>query len=176
MRPDRIIVGECRGPETLDMLQAMNTGHEGSMTTIHANSSREALSRLEVLVLMAGFDLPIRAIREQIAGSIDIIVHLDRTPKGVRSVASISEVHGLESDVIVMQDLFRRGPHGERGAAPLEPTGLRPKITELLAERGAPLDAATFRPDSMDLERQERNRQRPSRFRLDAVGYAPKGR
>ena len=176
MRPDRIIVGECRGPETLDMLQAMNTGHEGSMTTIHANSSREALSRLEVLVLMAGFDLPIRAIREQIASSIDVIVHLDRTPKGLRSVASISEVHGLESDVIVMQDLFRRGMQGERGTAPLEPTGLRPKITELLAERGAPLDAAIFRPDSMDLERHERNRQRPSRFRLDAVSYAPKGR
>lgn len=146
------------------------------MTTIHANSSREALSRLEVLVLMAGFDLPLRAIREQIASSIDLIVHLERTPKGVRSVASIAEVHGLESDVIVMQDLFRRAPTGERGSAPLEPTGLRPKLAEVLAERGAPLDAATFRPDSMDLDRHDRNRQRPSRFRLDAVGYAPKGR
>ena len=172
MRPDRIIVGECRGPETLDMLQAMNTGHEGSMTTIHANSSREALSRLEVLVLMAGFDLPLRAIREQIAGSIDVIVHLERTPKGMRSVASISEVHGLESDVIVMQDLFRRGSSG----APLEPTGLRPRLAEVLAERGAPLDAATFRPDSMDLERHDRLRQRPGRFRADAVGFAPRGR
>ena len=176
MRPDRIIVGECRGPETLDMLQAMNTGHEGSMTTIHANSSREALSRLEVLVLMAGFDLPLRAIREQIASSIDIIVHLERTSKGLRSVSSISEVHGLESDVIVMQDLFRRGSNGERGTAPLEPTGLRPKLAEVLAERGAPVDAATFRMDSMDLERHDRMRQRPTRFRAGAVGFAPRGR
>jgi pilus assembly protein CpaF len=176
MRPDRIIVGECRGGETLDMLQAMNTGHEGSMTTVHANSSREALSRLEVMVLMAGFELPHRAIREQIASAVDVIVHLERTPSGFRMVSSITEVQGLEADVVVLQDLFRRAPQTDRAPGPLDPTGLRPKLAERLAERGAPVDAAIFRLDSADVQRQERHRQRPTRFRADAIDYVPRGR
>ncbi|HWE55168.1 MAG TPA: CpaF family protein [Acidimicrobiales bacterium] len=176
MRPDRIIVGECRGAETLDMLQAMNTGHEGSMTTVHANSAREAMSRLEVMVLMSGFDLPIRAIREQIANSINIVVHLERTPSGSRTVSSIAEIQGLESDVIVMQDLFHRTGRTERGPSPLEPTGLRPKLLDLLKDRGVMVDAATFRPDAMDLDRHDRYRQRPTRFRADAVSMKPRGR
>ncbi len=176
MRPDRIIVGECRGAEALDMLQAMNTGHEGSMTTVHANSPREAMSRLEVMVLMAGFDLPLRAIREQIAGAVNVVVHLERAPNGMRTVSSVTEVQGLEGDVIVLQELFRRGPQTGRGPGPLEPTGLRPRIAELLEQRGAPVDAATFRPDAMDVERQERYRKRPTRFRAEAVDYAPRRR
>ena len=175
MRPDRIIVGECRGAEALDMLQAMNTGHEGSMTTVHANSSREALTRLEVMVLMAGFDLPLRAIREQIAGAVDVIVHLERSPKGARTVSSITEIQGLEADVIVLQDLFRRA-RSDRAPGPLEPTGLRPRLAERLAERGAPVDPATFRPGPTDLDRHERLRSRPTRFRAGPVDYSPKGR
>ncbi|MGH9121063.1 MAG: CpaF family protein, partial [Acidimicrobiales bacterium] len=123
MRPDRIIVGECRGGEALDMLQAMNTGHEGSLTTVHSNSPRESMTRLEVMVLMAGYDLPLRAIREQIASAINVVVHLGRTSGGARVVSSVTEVQGLEGDVIVLQDLFRRS-----GEGPLLPTGLRPKL------------------------------------------------
>ena len=176
MRPDRIIVGECRGAEALDMLQAMNTGHEGSMTTVHANSPREAMSRLEVMVLMAGFDLPLRAIREQIAGAVNVVVHLERAPNGMRTVSTVAEVQGLEGDIIVLQELFRRGPQVGRVPGPLEPTGLRPRVAELLEQRGAPVDAATFRPDAMDIERQERYRKRPTRFRADAVDYTPRRR
>ena len=106
MRPDRIIVGEVRGAETLDMLQAMNTGHEGSLTTIHANTPRDALHRLEMLVLMAGVDLPLRAIREQIASAFDLIIHLTRLVDGTRRVSRITEVAGMEGDVVTMQDLF----------------------------------------------------------------------
>jgi pilus assembly protein CpaF len=106
MRPDRIVVGECRGGEALDMLQAMNTGHDGSLTTIHANSPRDALARLETLVMMAGFDLPLRAIREQIASAISIIVQVDRNKDGSRKVTNISEVTKMEGDIITMQDLF----------------------------------------------------------------------
>ena len=106
MRPDRIVVGECRGGEALDMLQAMNTGHDGSLTTIHANSPRDALARLETLVMMAGFDLPLRAIREQIASAITIIVQVDRNKDGTRKVTNISEVTKMEGDIITMQDLF----------------------------------------------------------------------
>src|SRR5213596_3141350 len=107
MRPDRIIVGEVRGAEALDMLQAMNTGHEGSMTTIHANSPRDALSRLETMVLMAGFELPVRAIREQVAAALDLIMHVDRLPDGRRVVTSVTEVQGLEGDTILLQEIFR---------------------------------------------------------------------
>ncbi len=118
MRPDRIIVGEVRAGEALDMLQAMNTGHEGSLTTVHANSPRDALSRLETMVLMAGMDLPLRAIREQMASALDLIIHQARFPDGSRRITHITEVQGMEGDVIVLQDLFRfectgRGPRGE---------------------------------------------------------------
>jgi len=148
MRPDRIIVGECRGGEALDMLQAMNTGHEGSMTTIHANNPREALSRLETMVLMAGMDLPVRAIREQIAGAIDIIVHMARLRDGTRKVMQISEITGMEGDVITMQDLFVFEHEGfdEMGRirGRLRPTGLRPKCYERFIERGIRLPVTIF--------------------------------
>ena len=106
MRPDRIVVGEVRGAESLDMLQAMNTGHEGSISTVHANSPRDAVSRMETLVLMAGMDLPLRAIREQIASAIDIIVQITRHKDGVRRVTHITEVHGMEGDIVTLQDAF----------------------------------------------------------------------
>src|SRR5262249_29518256 len=106
MRPDRIIVGECRGPEALDMLQAMNTGHEGGLTTIHANETRDALSRLEMLIGMAGFDVPIWIIRKQIASAIQVIVQVARLPGGARKVVKISEITGTEGDVISMHDIF----------------------------------------------------------------------
>src|SRR5579863_1464994 len=106
MRPDRIVVGECRGGEALDMLQAMNTGHEGSMTTVHSNGPRDAISRLETMVLMAGFDLPMRAIREQIASALNVIMHVDRMPDGRRVVTSVTEVQGMEGDIILLQEIF----------------------------------------------------------------------
>ncbi len=117
MRPDRIIVGEVRGAEALDMLQAMNTGHDGSLTTVHANSPREALARLEMLVLMAGVDLPLRAIREQIAGAFDVLIHLNRLVDGSRHVTHVTEVIGTEADVITLQDIFTAGTpaEGENG-------------------------------------------------------------
>ncbi|MGH9069547.1 MAG: CpaF family protein, partial [Acidimicrobiales bacterium] len=120
MRPDRIIVGEVRGAEALDMLQAMNTGHEGSLTTVHANSPRDALSRLETMVLMAGYDLPVRAIREQVTAAFDLIVHLERLAGGQRTVAAVTELQGLEGDVILLQDVFlfrAEGPAPAGGAA-----------------------------------------------------------
>ncbi|MFN3421176.1 MAG: CpaF family protein [Armatimonadota bacterium] len=148
MRPDRIIVGECRGGEALDMLQAMNTGHEGSMTTIHANNPREALSRLETMVLMAGMDLPVRAIREQIAGAIDIIVHMARLRDGTRKIMQISEITGMEGDVITMQDLFVFEHEGfdemGRVRGRLRPTGLRPRCYERFIERGIRLPITIF--------------------------------
>ena len=106
MRPDRIIVGEVRGAESLDMLQAMNTGHDGSLTTIHANSARDAIHRLEMLVLMAGIELPVKAIREQIAGGFDLLVHIGRLVDGSRRVTQITEIAGMEGDVVTLQDLF----------------------------------------------------------------------
>ncbi|MGH9137366.1 MAG: CpaF family protein [Acidimicrobiales bacterium] len=149
MRPDRIIVGECRSGEALDMLQAMNTGHEGSLTTVHANSPRDALSRVETMVLMAGFDLPIRAVREQIASALDVIIHVDRRPDGRRVVTSLTEVQGLEGETILLQEIFkyRLVPGGERGRphGELVPTGLRPLFAEALAERGFEVPATAFR-------------------------------
>jgi pilus assembly protein CpaF len=147
MRPDRIIVGEVRGPEALDMLQAMNTGHDGSMTTLHANSPRDALARLETMVLMAGMDLPHRAIREQIASAIDLIAHQERMRDGIRRVTSISEVIGLESEVIVMQDIFRFqqvGVENGRVVGRLRPTGIRPKFMEKLEAANIRVSADTF--------------------------------
>lgn len=148
MRPDRIIVGECRGGETLDMLQAMNTGHEGSMTTIHANNPREALSRLETMVLMAGMDLPVRAIREQIAGAIDLLVQMARLKDGSRKVIQISEITGMEGEVVTLQDLFVFEHEGfdemGRVRGRLKSTGLRPKCYERFIERGVRLPVSIF--------------------------------
>ncbi|GAB4401161.1 MAG: CpaF family protein [Anaerolineales bacterium] len=147
MRPDRIIVGEVRGAEALDMLQAMNTGHDGSMTTLHANSPRDALSRLETMVLMAGMDLPHRAIREQIASAIDLIVHQERMRDGVRRVVSIAEVIGMEGDTIVMQDIFRFqqvGVEDGKVIGRLRPTGIRPKFMEKLEAANIRVASDTF--------------------------------
>jgi pilus assembly protein CpaF len=146
MRPDRIIVGEVRGAEALDMLQAMNTGHDGSLTTVHANSPRDVVSRLETMVLMAGFDLPVRAIREQVASAVDLIVHTERLADGSRRVVAISEVQGTEGDVVTLQDIFayRSGPPGAEGTGQLEPTGLRPKKLEQVARSGVDLPPRLF--------------------------------
>ncbi|MBC7258191.1 MAG: CpaF family protein [Chloroflexi bacterium] len=147
MRPDRIIVGEVRGAEALDMLQAMNTGHDGSMTTLHANSPRDALSRLETMVLMAGMELPHRAIREQIASAIDLIVHQERMRDGVRRVVSIAEVIGMEGDTIVMQDIFRFqqvGVEDGKVIGRLRPTGIRPKFMEKLEAANIRVPSDTF--------------------------------
>jgi len=131
MRPDRIIVGECRAGEALDMLQAMNTGHDGFLTTAHSNSPRDTLSRLETMCLMAGMDLPVRAIREQIASALDLIIHTSRFRDGSRKVVNITEVQGMEGDVIVMQDIFifeQTGIEGGKIIGQLRPTGIRPKF------------------------------------------------
>lgn len=151
MRPDRIVVGECRGGEALDMLQAMNTGHEGSLTTAHANSPRDALSRLEVMVMMSGMDLPMVVVREQIASAIDLIIHQRRFPCGSRKVTHISEVTGIESGTIQTQDLFvfrardQGGPDG-RVRGDFNATGAVPEFYEELAERGIPVDLSIFKP------------------------------
>jgi pilus assembly protein CpaF len=144
MRPDRIIVGECRGAETLDMLQAMNTGHPGSMTTVHANSPREVLNRLETMVLMGGVELPQRAIREQIVMAVGVIVQLLRTVEGPRVVSSITEIQGMEGDMVLLQDIFHRVGTNE-GIGKLVPTGLRPKILEELHNNGIDVPPAVFR-------------------------------
>jgi pilus assembly protein CpaF len=140
MRPDRIIVGECRGPETLDMLQAMNTGHDGSLTTVHANSPRECLQRLEVMVLMAGYDLPVKAIRQQIGSAINVLVQVARLTDGSRKVVKISEIVGMEGDQLQLQDLFDfvqsgLGPDG-RVVGQFRATGLRTRYFERLVAAG----------------------------------------
>lgn len=144
MRPDRIVVGECRGAEALDMLQAMNTGHDGSLTTIHANSARDALSRIETMVLMAGFDLPIRAIREQIAAAFDVVIQTARLRDGTRKVIGISEVVGMEGDVVTMQEIVRFTQHGinedRRVIGQFEYTGVQPKALSRFEEYGVPFD------------------------------------
>ena len=148
MRPDRIVVGECRGGEALDMLQAMNTGHDGSLTTIHANSTRDAISRIETLVLMAGFDLPVRAIREQIAGAIDMVIHLSRMRDGSRKMCAISEVVGLEGDVVSMQDIARYEQRGldkdNRVAGAFVFTGVQPMCLRKFEEYGISYDVRTL--------------------------------
>ncbi len=147
MRPDRIVVGECRGPEAFDMLQAMNTGHEGSMTTVHANNPREALSRLENMILMAGMELPHRAIREQIASALNVIIQLERLRDGSRKCVAITEIQGMEGDVITMSDLFkfeRVGYEGGRVIGTLRPTGLRPKFMEKIEASGIHLPPTIF--------------------------------
>jgi len=151
MRPDRIIVGECRGGEALDMLQAMNTGHDGSLTTVHANSPRDVVSRLETMVMMSGMDLPSKAIREQIASAVDIIVHESRLSDGSRKVVAITEVTGLEGSQIVMQDIFafRQSGIGAQGKilGEFKPTGAVPTWYDQLAGRGIRCDAGMFDPD-----------------------------
>jgi pilus assembly protein CpaF len=149
MRPHRIVVGEVRGGEALDMLQAMNTGHDGSITTIHANGPRDVLSRLETMVLMAGMDLPVRAIREQVAGAIELIVHQSRLRDGTRRITAITEIVGMEGDVITLQDLFKFDESmgydaTGRSLGVLKPTGIRPKFSQHLANLGLPLPAELF--------------------------------
>jgi pilus assembly protein CpaF len=148
MRPDRIIVGEIRGGEALDMLQAMNTGHDGSMTTVHSNSPRDTLSRLETMTLMAGFELPVVAIRKQISAAIDLIIYLTRFPDGTRKVTHISEVAGMESEVITLTDLFVFQQQGtDKDGRPLgqmRPTGLRPMFQPKLEALGFRLDRSMF--------------------------------
>jgi pilus assembly protein CpaF len=133
MRPDRIIVGESRGGEALDMLQAMNTGHDGSMTTIHSNGPRDTLRRIETMVLMAGTELTLQAIREQVSSAIDLVVHMERMRDGTRKVVNVTEVQGMESDTIILQDLFsfeQTGFQHGRVLGKLVSTGLRPKFSE----------------------------------------------
>jgi pilus assembly protein CpaF len=148
MRPDRIIVGEIRGGEALDMLQAMNTGHDGSMTTVHSNSPRDTLSRLETMTLMAGFELPVLAIRKQISAALDLIIYLTRFPDGTRKVTQISEVAGMESEVITLTDIFQFQQNGtDPEGKPLgqfRPTGLRPMFTPRLEAMGYRLDRSMF--------------------------------
>jgi pilus assembly protein CpaF len=155
MRPDRIIVGEVRGAETLDMLQAMNTGHEGSLTTIHANSPRDALARLETLVLTAGVELPLRAIREQVASAFDLLIQITRLVDGSRRISHVTEVLRMESDVITLQDIFLAKPPDEESAAaqisrllsPLSCTGLKPHFLDKLAANGVTLPATFFQQE-----------------------------
>ncbi|MEK6275163.1 MAG: CpaF family protein [Actinomycetota bacterium] len=148
MRPDRIIVGEVRGAESLDMLQAMNTGHDGSLCTVHANTPRDALSRIETMVLMAGYDLPVKAIRQQVASALDLIVHLERLEDGSRRVTAITEVQRMESDVITLQDIFEfkvSQVTSERVViGSLNPTGLRPTFLYKFEKRGVSLPLSLF--------------------------------
>ncbi|MBP1704190.1 MAG: type secretion system protein [Chloroflexi bacterium] len=151
MRPDRIIVGEARGAEALDMLQAMNTGHDGSLTTIHSNSPRDTLRRIETMVLMAGMELPLKAIREQVASAIDLVIHMERMRDGTRKVVHVTEVQGMEGDSIVMQDLFefeQTGIQNGRVVGRLKATGLRPKFADKFAINNIELPANTFEAGS----------------------------
>jgi pilus assembly protein CpaF len=164
MRPDRIIVGEVRGAEALDMLQAMNTGHDGSLCTVHANAPRDALARIETMVLMAGYDLPVRAIRQQVASALELIVHLERMSDGSRKVTAITEVQRMESDVITLQDLFafrlddvmRDG----KVIGSLKPTGLRPSFLHKFEKAGVDVELATFqdaKPQRAEVGREAAN-------------------
>lgn len=158
MRPDRIVVGEVRGGESLDMLQAMNTGHDGSLSTVHANSPRDAIARLETLVLMAGVDLPLRAIREQIVSAVDLIVQLSRLRDGSRRITAVTEVHGIEGQTVTLQDIFLFDfaagvdPSGRFLGRP-RPTGIRPKFVEHLNDLGIVLPPGTFGGPVQGMER-----------------------
>jgi pilus assembly protein CpaF len=148
MRPDRIVVGECRGGEALDMLQAMNTGHDGSLTTVHANSARDALARVETMVLMSGFDLPVRAIREQVAGAVDLVVQVARLRDGSRRVIGVSEIVGMEGDVVTMQELVRYNQRGVDGdgkvVGEFEACGVQPNCLSRFEELGIAYDPVPF--------------------------------
>ncbi len=149
MRPERIIIGECRGAETLDMLQAMNTGHEGSLTTLHANTPRDALARLETMIMMSGFELPIKAMRTQVASAVDLIIQANRLQGGIRRVTHITEVVGMEQDTIVMQDIYKYVQTGidesGRTRGHFESTGIRPTFMARLEAAGVRLPASAFR-------------------------------
>ena len=149
MRPERIIIGECRGPETLDMLQAMNTGHEGSLTTTHANSPRDCISRLETMIMMSGFELPVKAMRSQISSAVDLIIQVNRLQGGSRKVTKITELCGMENDTIVMQDIFKYEKQGVdengRTRGQFLCTGVRPKCMDKLEAMGIKLPASIFR-------------------------------
>jgi pilus assembly protein CpaF len=176
MRPDRIVVGEVRGGEALDMLQAMNTGHAGSITTVHANRARDALARLETMVLMAGFDLPVRAIREQIASAINVIVQLERASDGMRRIVSVEEVQGLEGDVILLQELFRYAPRMSadgRQVGEIEAAGLRPKFLDQLLNSGVDLPASVFQAPVRAREVRPKTRSVPSVAELIARSGGP---
>jgi pilus assembly protein CpaF len=153
MRPERIIIGECRGPETLDMLQAMNTGHDGSLTTLHANTPRDAIARLETMVMMTGFDLPIKAMRQQISSAVNILIQANRLQGGIRRVTSITEVCGMEQDTVVMQDIYRYVQEGidETGRARghFESTGIRPSFMTKLEAAGVRLPSSAFKQRTM---------------------------
>jgi pilus assembly protein CpaF len=148
MRPERIIVGECRGGEALDMLQAMNTGHDGSLTTLHANAPRDALSRMETMSLMAGMDLPLKVLREQIASAIELIVQQSRLRDGSRKITYITEVAGMEGDTVVLQDIFKFNEEGMdkngKVMGQIQPTGLRPIFTPKLEAAGFKLPPEIF--------------------------------
>jgi pilus assembly protein CpaF len=158
MRPDRIVVGEVRGAEALDMLQAMNTGHDGSMSTVHANTPRDALARLETMVLMTGYDLPMRAIREQIASALDLVLQIERMNDGTRRIVAITEVQGMETEVITLQDLYKfqieavtDQRHSRRVVGSLVSSGVRPGFIEKFERRGVelPTGLAVPRPPSL---------------------------
>jgi pilus assembly protein CpaF len=153
MRPERVIIGECRGPETLDMLQAMNTGHEGSMTTLHANTPRDAVARIETMITMSGFDLPLKALRQQIASSVDLIIQASRLQGGVRKITHITEIVGMEQETVVMQDIYHYAQDGidENGRAVgrFEATGIRPTFMDHLESAGVRLPASAFRQRTM---------------------------
>jgi pilus assembly protein CpaF len=149
MRPDRIVVGEVRAGEALDMLQAMNTGHDGSLTTAHSNSPRDTLHRVETMALMAGMDLPLRAVREQIASAFDLVIHLDRLTDGTRKIVQVSEVQGMEGDIVVMQDLMRfmqTGVQDRRILGHFTATGVRPKFMDKMEAMGIFVSPTTFAP------------------------------
>jgi pilus assembly protein CpaF len=170
MRPDRIIVGECRGPETIDMLQAMNTGHDGSLTTIHANTPRDALSRVETLVLTGGVELPLKAIREQIASAFDMVVQVSRLVDGTRRITHVTEVLRMESDVVTLQDLFVAKPledgedasgAGSRLLGPMKATGIKPQFLNKMGENGVHLPPQFFQ---LEPERGSAAPARPTAF------------
>jgi pilus assembly protein CpaF len=149
MRPERIIIGECRGPETLDMLQAMNTGHEGSMTTLHANTPRDAVARIETMITMSGFELPLKAMRQQIASAVDLIIQASRLQGGIRRITAITEVVGMEQDTVVLQDVYKyvqegMDPNG-KAFGHFEATGIRPGFMDKLESAGVRLPASAFR-------------------------------
>jgi pilus assembly protein CpaF len=152
MRPDRIIVGECRGAEAVDMLQAMNTGHDGSLTTIHANSPRDALARTETLVLTAGFDLPLKAIRDQISSAFDLIIHTQRLVDGRRRITHITEVGGMEGEIITLSDIFVASfvddAEGDMTSSKMRYTRVRPTFIDKLQQHGVTLPKSFFTGES----------------------------
>jgi pilus assembly protein CpaF len=153
MRPERVIIGECRGAETLDMLQAMNTGHEGSMTTLHANTPRDAISRIETMITMSGFELPLKALRQQIASSVDLIIQATRLQGGLRKITHITEITGMEQETVVMQDIYTYCQDGideaGRAVGRFEAHGIRPTFMDRLEQAGVRLPASAFRQRTM---------------------------